>query len=164
VSACAENLSPSYAPRVTASLVFPLLRLEGETEPAPEPTQEPVARTLDLDGSADLTAWVTRVREAPETCLVLDAEGRIAGLSASGAALLGLDPVRSVGALLLAVIELADGSDPEPLPPPLRTLATGRLTRGLVRLRNSGAKLTTYDVVGVPLAAGTGALAFFSQV
>jgi hypothetical protein len=47
--------------------------------------------------------------------------------------------------------------------PPLRALATGGLARGLLRLR-SAAGLVTYDVVAVPLADQSGALAFFLAV
>ena len=59
------------------SLVLPLRRLE------PEPAPAPVARTLHLDGTPLLEDWATRVREAAEAMLLVDAAGRLLAVSDS---------------------------------------------------------------------------------
>lgn len=138
------------------SLVLPLRRLE----------PPPLARTLHLDPPAALEAWTARVREADEACLLVDAAGRVAAMSDSCSAALGFAKGATTGALLLDLVTMVDFTtagvpveDPEVQAPPLRALSSGRLTRGLVRLR-AGATTRTYDVVGVPLAGGVGALGF----
>ena len=83
---------------------------------------------------------------------------------------LGTSPADAVGARFVDVVTAVDftsGAAPdieiERSMPPLRALATGGLSRGLLRLR-SAAGLVTYDVVAVPLADQSGALAFFLAV
>lgn len=129
-------------------------------------------RTLHLDDKPDagLPTWAARVRTAAEPCLLLDAEGRVAAMSAACAKLLALDPTAVVGSLLLDLVVMVDFTaaglpiaDAELQAPPLRALLGGGLARGLVRLRR-GDRLTTLDVVGVPLVDGAGALGFLSQV
>lgn len=154
-----------------AQLVMPLTWLAPAPAEAPAPRLVP--RLLHLDRPADggLGSWVTRVRGAAEACLVLDAEARVAAMSATCGRMLDVDPVQTVGILLLDLVDLVDFTvaglplaDPEVQAPPLRALAGGSLARGLVRLRRAAGTLSTYDVVGVPLAGGSGALAFLSEV
>ena len=140
------------------SLVLPLRRLV--------PPPPPLARTLHLDPPAALDAWRARVRDADEACLLVDASGRVAAMSRSCSAALGFAPGATTGALLVDLVTMVDFTraglpvdDPEVQAPPLRSLASGRLTRGLVRLRE-GTATRTYDVVGVPLSGGVGALGF----
>jgi hypothetical protein len=142
------------------SLVLPLRKLEPEPEPAP------VARTLHLDPTPLLDDWATRVREAAEAMLLLDASGRLVAVSTSAGELLGLDTATASGAMLLDLVEVVDFTaaavpvpDPDIQLAPLRALVTGRLHRGLVRLRTSFG-LRSYDVVGIPLADSAGAVAF----
>lgn len=146
------------------SLVLPLRALE------PEPEPEPVSRTLHLDGSPLLDDWAARVRDAAEAMLLIDAAGRLVALSTAAGDLLGLDPAAAAGALLLDLVEVVDFTaaavpvpDPDIQLPPLRAVLTGRLNRGLVRLR-SGAAARSYDVVGIPLAESAGAVAFLAPV
>ena len=146
------------------TLVLPLRRLEPQAE-APK-----VSRTLHLDGTPLLEAWAYRVREAAEAMLLVDPSGRVVALSASAGRLLLLDPTASVGARLLELVEVVDFTsaaapvpDPDVQLPPLRAIVTGRLNRGLVRLR-SGHVLRSYDVVGVPLSEGAGAVGFIAGV
>jgi hypothetical protein len=150
------------------TLVLPLRRLA--PAPEPEPAPEPVARTLHLDGSPVVEAWAPRVREASEAMLLVDATGRLIALSAAAGTLLGLDPTATAGALLLDLVRVVDFTaaavpvpDPEVQLPPLRAIATGRLNRGLVRLQ-SGHLVRSYDVVGVPLSDGAGAVGFLATV
>jgi hypothetical protein len=138
-------------------LVMPLLRLGPP-------------RLLQLDASVALAQWALRVRDAPEACLLLDPQARVGAMSPCGGELLGLDPLTAVGSLLRDLLPWVDFTtsglplpDPEAHSPALRALRTGSLTRGLVRLRQRGA-LRTYDVVGIPLSGGAGALAFFTAV
>ncbi len=91
-------------------------------------------------------------------------------MSAGCGRMLDLDPTATVGAPLLDVMVLVDFSatgvpitDAAPYAPPLRSLASGGMARGLVRLRRRD-RLRTYDVVGVPLAGGSGALAFLNEL
>ncbi|MCU1603107.1 MAG: hypothetical protein JWO22_3816 [Frankiales bacterium] len=143
--------------------MLPLRRLE------PAAAQAPVARTLHLDGTPLLEDWATRVREAAEAMLLLDGAGRLLAVSDSCGVLLGLDAA-AVGAMLLDVVEVVDFTtaavpvpDPDVQLAPLRALATGRLGRGLVRLR-TGLSARSYDVVGIPLSDGAGAVAFLAAV
>lgn len=143
-------------------LVIPLLRL------GQPPTLVP--RLLHLDPHEGLAGWTLRVREAPEACLLLDDQARVVAMSPRCGELLGLDPLTAVGSLLADLLPLVDFSasglplpDAERHSPPLRALTSGALSRGLVRLRRRDA-LHTYDVVGVPLSDGAGAIAFLTAV
>lgn len=124
----------------------------------------PAPRVVHLDAP-----WLNQVRTAEEACLLLDEDGRVAALSRAAGELLELDPTRCVGAGLddlLLVIDFTETgvpmADARAALPPLRSLSTGRLTRGLVRLRLPGGATPTLDVVGVPV--GGGALGFLSEV
>ncbi len=176
------------SPALHPQLLMPLHRLT-PVEPAgptvPDVVAEPeelveelvepypsLPRLVHLDAPKDegLQAWTTRVREADEAVLVLDARGRVTGMSASCAGLLRVDPGQVFGALLVDMVTLVDFTaaalpltEPERQVPPLRALATGALARGLVRFTRNG-RTSTHDVVGVPLARGAGALAFFTAV
>lgn len=130
-------------------------------------------RLLDLNDPTDagFALWAARVREAAESCLLVDEQGRVAAMSIGCGVMLNIDPVETVGALLLDLIVMVDFSatglplpDPELQAPPLRALKSGGLARGLVRIRRRTGTLTTYDVVGVPLAGGLGALGFLTAV
>jgi len=122
-----------------------------------------------------LRAWVTVVATSADPCIVLNREGRIAGLSASAAVLFAEAPVELVGRRLVGdVFTLVDfSSAAEPMPdetlvPPTQAIATGRLSRGLVRLRRSDAVTLTLDALATPLHAddGTviGSLTFLGQL
>ena len=123
-------------------------------------------RVLHLDDRAD---WADQVRSAEEACLLVDGAGRVTALSRAAALLLQTDPVACTGVRLLDLLTVVDFTetgvplaDPLPAVPPLRSLASGRLTRGLVRVRLPRGTTPTLDVVGVPVTGG--ALAFLSEV
>ena len=122
-----------------------------------------------LDVSA--AAWAERVTQAQESCLQLDDRGRVVAISSGCAMALNLDATAAIGRALRDLVVLVDFTatgvpvdDPELQLPPLKALRSGSLARGLVRLRLGREVLTTYDVVGVPLAGGVGALGFFAEV
>lgn len=134
---------------------------------------EALAPVVAIDGRAAecLASWARQVRDAVEPALVVDADGRIAALSAGAGVLLGVDPRTCAGARLLDLVVMVDFTetgvpllDPEMSAPPLRALRSGRMSRGLVRLRLPLGSMPTYDVVGVPLAHGAGALGFLTEV
>lgn len=115
--------------------------------------------------------WAQRVTQAQETCLLLNDRGRVVALSTGCALSLNLDAQTALGKPLLDLVALVDFSatgvpvdDADVQLPPLKALRNNSLARGLVRLRLGRGVLVTYDVVGVPLAGGAGALAFFSEV
>lgn len=122
-----------------------------------------------LHGS--LAEWALHVTRAQETALVINDRGRVVAVSTGCALALNLDVTTCIGKPLLDLVVLVDFSqagvpveDPDVQLPPLKALRSGSLARGLVRLRLGRGVLSTYDVVGVPLAGGRGALGFFSEV
>ncbi len=140
------------------TLLLPLMHLQ--------PRQ---ARDDVLEGG--IAAWAQRVTEAQEACLVLNERGRVVAMSTGCGMSLNLDPTACLGRPLLELVTLVDFSqtgvpvdDPDAQLPPLKALRSGNLARGLVRLRLAPGVLTTYDVVGIPLAGGQGVLGFFSEV
>ena len=169
---------------VGSRLVLGLHRLEQvvpvDAPAAPRPlprTMPSAADRLSSNGSVDaratecLASWAIQVRDAVEPSLVVDADGRVAAVSAGAGVLLGIDVSTCVGARLLDLVVLVDFTetgvpllDPEMSAPPLRALRSGRMSRGLMRLRLPRGGMPTYDVVGVPLAHGAGALAFLTEV
>jgi PAS domain-containing protein len=149
-----------------ARLILPLRRLDASSVPAAP------RRKLDLDahGAGPISVWHAAVQNSGEACLLLDRDARIVAASAAVGVVLGTSAADAVGARFVDVVTAVDftsGAAPdaeiERSMPPLRALATGGLARGLLRLR-SAAGLVTYDVVAVPLADQSGALAFFLAV
>lgn len=153
-----------------SQLLLPLRRLDPASPPD---IPAVVQRTLDLDahGVGPVAGWVGAVRSSGEACLLLEADGRVAAASDSAGPVLGTTSSAAIGARfvdLVTAVDFTSGAGPaqelERSIPPLRALATGGLARGLLRLRSVGGGLTTYDVVAVPLAGQSGALAFFLPV
>lgn len=147
-----------------ARLILPLHRLDDSAQP--------LRRTLDLDahGIGSVSVWHAAVQASDEACLLLDREARVVAASRTVGAVLGSTAATAVGVKfveLVTAVDFTSGAAPdlelERSMPPLRALATGGLARGLLRLR-SAAGLVTYDVVAVPLADQSGALAFFLAV
>ncbi len=123
-----------------------------------------------------LQRWVSLVNGAPEPCLVVDRGGTIAGCSPSSVTLLQLpEPADAVGralldGLLVPVDFTAAGRGLSEWElahlPPLLSLTTGGLARGLIRLR-TGQAIRTIDAVSTPLLDGTevvGSLTFFREI
>jgi hypothetical protein len=138
------------------------------TPPAPRS-----APAEDLPTDA-LGHWVRAVSDAVEPCLVVDADGVIVAMSPSCVEMMELT-ASPVGTDLrnghLRLIDFsADGgklSDNEVAKvPPLLAVSSGRLARGLIRVR-SGNAVATLDAIATPIGpagAVAGSLTFFSPV
>jgi hypothetical protein len=175
--------------KVGARLILPLTKLEPSPAPpkAPAPngagpagkptptatTLPTVPRTLDLDADRhDVAkeAWHAAVRSSAEACLLLDDQGRVCAASLPAAQVLGgiSGAIGAKFADLVSAVDFTSGAAPDLEPersmPPLRSLATGGLARGLMRVRVGDGSLVTYDVVAVPLERQCAVLAFFVAV
>ena len=134
----------------TSYLLIPLVQ-------RPSPELAPLRETL--------RAWVTVVTTSADACLVLDRDGRVAGLSASAAALVAEAPANIVGRRLVGdVFVLVDfSSAAEPMGehatiPPTQAIESGVLSRGLVRLRCADRLTVTLDAIAAPLHAADGSV------
>lgn len=139
---------------------------------------------------AEVSRWVTAVVESDEPALIIDASATIVATTPACAALLGL-PHPWIGERLPESLHLIDftaaGSElPEPereLIPPLLAVASGRLARGLIRVRTADAgapaaedgarrpadkpETRTLDAISTPLHAegvAVGSLTFFCEI
>ncbi|HUR12967.1 MAG TPA: hypothetical protein VM097_00600 [Mycobacteriales bacterium] len=146
--------------------------MSGEERTLYLPLHQLTPRTARDDLLVGGTAsWAERVSEAQETALLLNERGRVVAMSTGAALALNLDVSTALGKSLLDLVVVVDFSetgvpvdDPDVQLPPLKALRSQTMARGLVRLRLGRGILTTYDCVGVPLAGGDGALAFFAEV
>jgi hypothetical protein len=130
---------------------------------------------IDPDGFA---RWSDTVSTAAEPCLLIDRSTIIAAVSSSCCRLLGLGtPLHAIGrALLDSELRLLDFTaargelteqDVEKIPP-LLALASGRLARGLLRVRcGAEGSDSTFDAITTPILAHgavAGSLTFFAEV
>jgi hypothetical protein len=131
----------------------------------------------EYGGSVEL--WAATVAAAGEPCLLINAEWTIVAVSDEGCRLLRMGtPAETTGrSLLSGVLRLLDftqarGRLPETemeAIPPLLALTSGRLARGLMRLRDDATTdgTATVDAIATPLSDGgrpTGSLTFFAEV
>ena len=137
--------------------------------------------TLDLDSRTtddSFGRWAATVAAADEPCLVIDSAHTIVSASVSCCTLLGLgEPAQAAGLPLLdAGLRLVDftaargeltETEIERIPP-LLAVTSGRLARGLLRMRGGGdGGGATVDALATPLFVGgavAGSLTFFSPV
>jgi hypothetical protein len=147
------------------------LSLSESLVPEPRRPVDPILSSVQL--------WASRVADATEPCLVIDAKALIVATSASCCTLLGLgDPPSTVGRFLLdGVLRLVDftaargeltQTEIDKIPP-LLALSSGRLARGLMRVHDGvdGGLDATVDAISTPLWDGTtavGSLTFFSAI
>lgn len=123
--------------------------------------------------------WAVRVAEALEPCLLIDLHTTVEAVSDSCCALLGLGTPGEVlgrplldGELRLLDFTAARAELPEQESgkiPPLLALSSGRLARGLMRVRSTaaGGSDATVDAIATPVLTHgvvAGSLTFFSQV
>lgn len=148
-----------------SSLLLPLVPLV----PLDRPADAGATRTLDLEPGS-LRPWLEAVRSSDDACLVVDASGRVAGVSDRAGQLLDLTD-DALGRELVGLVRPVDFSsaarpeeDCERALPPLQALASGHAARGLLRLRHRDAALVTIDVVSAPLGGGAGSVSFLSSV
>jgi PAS domain-containing protein len=123
----------------------------------PSPELAPLRETL--------RAWVSVVATSADACLVLDRDGRVAGLSASAAALVNEEPTGVVGRRLVGdvfvIIDFSSAAEPvgdHAIVPPTQALHSGVLSRGLMRLRRDDGVTVTIDAIATPLHAADGSL------
>ncbi|GAA0724399.1 hypothetical protein Drose_37705 [Dactylosporangium roseum] len=120
-----------------------------------------------------LDRWGDTVADAAEPSLVIDDQSLVVAVSASLEDLLGLTEPAVDRPLLDGVLQLLDFADGGALDaaevaktPPLLALKSGRLARGLVRVR-CAAGPRTFDAIAAPLIQDdqvVGSLTFFSAV
>lgn len=145
-----------------------ILRLERLTavEPVEEPSPAPARHVVDLGervrqpaaATSTLARWIATVAAAHDPCIVLDAEGKVASISAAAAELLGCGDTAVVGRVLLEVLELVDfdtgGVRPDYAPriAPVAVLSNGSgLVRSLIRLRRADGGRLTIDASAAPI-------------
>ena len=151
----------------------------GPVTPPPTPRQVPgVAKsdgaTSGTTAMDPLDHWVRAVAGAVEPCMVIDAGGVIVAMSPACVELMGLG-ASPVGAELrkgpLRLIDFSgDGGKLSETEvgkiPPLLAVSSGRLARGLIRVR-VGETPVTLDAIATPIGvvgAVAGSLTFFSPV
>lgn len=150
-------------------------------QPAPTdvPSLERPAGPHPLQRWADaipepLRRWVDAVAEAAEPSLVLDSRGLVVAMSPSCVKMLGLSEPPVGEPLKGGPVRLIDfSSTPESLGdnevgkiPPLLSLSSGRLARGLIRVDCDGTTCTV-DAIATPIGeqnAVVGSFTFFSPV
>jgi hypothetical protein len=123
---------------------------------------------------SSLARWAVAAADAEELSLVIDDHEIIIAISASFEALLGLTESaigRSMVGGVLQLVDFADGlelNEAEVVKtPPLLALASGRLARGLMRVRCANGGECTFDAIATPLlddGAVSGSLTFFSLI
>lgn len=124
----------------------------------------------------ELARWVAAVNDSAEPALVIDASAVLIACTPSSARLLGL-PHTWMGERLPDALHLIDftaaGSDlaetERDLIPPLLAVASGRLARGLMRVRDGGNKgeTRTLDAISTPLhsdGVAVGSLTFLCEI
>jgi hypothetical protein len=132
-------------------------------------------QALYEDFDSTLDRWCGAVVGAAEPSLVIDGLALIIAVSESCCSLLGLgDPASAMGRPLLDGVRLVDFTaarseltSPEIVKiPPLLALSSGRLARGLLRVRCAD-RVCTVDAIATPLRDGDlvmGSLTFFAAV
>jgi hypothetical protein len=152
-----------------------MTHIELSLSPSAPGVQHPVAPEAAV--TDPLEQWAASVSAAEESCLVIDAAGIIVAASGPCARLFSLgQPFELMGRHLLdrQVIVLIDftaagnelGEAEREQIPPLLALSSGRLARGLLRMRNSDAS-RTLDAISTPLRHHdevVGSLTFFAVV
>lgn len=141
---------------------------------APGVQQPPTPEAMVTD---PLGQWAAPVQTAEESCLVINADGVIMAASAACARLFHLGQAfeltgrRLLDRQVLVLIDFTAagnelGEAEREQIPPLLALSSGRLARGLLRVRNSDTS-RTLDAISTPLRrhdAVVGSLTFFAAV
>ncbi|GAB2939516.1 hypothetical protein GCM10027280_29840 [Micromonospora polyrhachis] len=148
--------------------------------PLPPANLPPASMQAEADPDDSFTRWSATVSQAAEPCLLIDFQMIIAAVSDSCCQLLGLGrPVDVVDRPLLggelrlldftaARAELTEQEIDKI--PPLLALASGRLARGLLRVRPNtpaGGADATVDAISTPILEQglvAGSLTFFAKI
>ncbi|MEU5942953.1 PAS domain-containing protein [Micromonospora sp. NPDC047548] len=136
-------------------------------------------RTPTEPGFDTVGQWSAMVSHAEEPCLLIDADTRVVAISSSGCRLLCLGAPEDLvglplleGGLRLLDFTAARGELTEQETdkiPPLLALHSGRLARGLLRVRpaSQDAPDATVDAISTPVLTDgsvAGSLTFFSEI
>jgi len=137
---------------------------------------QPPAQTRTADpAESSLERWGATVDRAAEPCLVIDADVVVVAMSASFEAMLGLSDSPVNRPLLdddgvLRLLDFGDGNALEQIEvarmPSLLALTSGRLARGLIRIRCANGP-GTFDAIATPLTEDgkvVGSLTFFLAI
>lgn len=122
-----------------------------------------------------LACWVDAARSSLDACLVVDAGGTVAGLSATAADLLGAAPGTLEGRALDDVLNLVDFRDTaleaqgqDRRIPPLIAVRENSLSRGMMRVRRPDGHRLMLDAVAAPIHDGDlkpiGAVSFLASI
>ncbi|GAB3148918.1 hypothetical protein GCM10027290_34390 [Micromonospora sonneratiae] len=139
----------------------------------------PISAPVEQKSDDSFARWSATVSSAAEPCLLIDRDTTIAAVSVSCCRLLGLGepadvidlPLLDGGLRLLdftaARAELTE-QEVDKIPP-LLALTSGRLARGLLRVRptSAGEADATVDAITTPILADgevAGSLTFFSEI
>jgi hypothetical protein len=151
--------------------------ISGALDPDPTGHGDRFAGPPRSGGLSSVDEWSAATQSAHEPCLVIDNMAAVAAVSQSACSLLGFpSPTEVIGRFLyaddlLALVDFTPASaalsdaDMSKIPPML-ALHSGRLARGLMRVR-SGADVVTMDAIATPLwdhHRVVGSLTFFSLV
>lgn len=161
---------------VELSLSEPFTPTIGNLDPALPPMPVISYPGDFIGGFTTVDRWVAAVNGANEAALVIDSQAVIAAASPMACTLLGFGrPEAAIGQCLYAdVLPLLDftssagalaGGDFQKIPPIL-ALTSGRLARGLLRVR-CGGDIVTMDAVATPLwerGVVIGSLTFFCLI
>lgn len=157
------------------------LRHDATNGDGPADSSAPVRHVVDLGdhtrnaaASTPLARWSASVAAAHDACLVVDGQGRIVSLSASGAELLGCSGSGVIGRHLLDVVELVDFDTGAVNPEyaariaPLGVIGANGLMRSLVRVRHRDGSTVTIDASSAPLhdahGDGIGSITFVAAI
>lgn len=140
----------------------------------PEP---PVVSLVEAERAPEdaLGHWVAAARHSLDACLVVDATGLVAGLSATAAELLGTASTGLVGRQLDDVLNLVDFTDSSAEArgnarriPPLIAVRENSLSRGMMRVRLPDGGRRMLDAVAAPIHDNErrpiGAVSFLASV
>jgi hypothetical protein len=135
---------------------------------------EPFVSRPRHPAESSLARWAVAAADAEEPSLVIDDQEVIVAISASFESLLGLTESAIGRPMVGGVLQLLDFGDGLELneaevvkTPPLLALASGRLARGLMRVRCANGGACTFDAIATPLmhnGAISGSLTFFSLI
>lgn len=133
----------------------------------------PADSTVEDDA---LGQWVKVATASRDACVVVDDRGRIAGVSATAAQLIGEPADGIIGRSLVDdVLNIVDfthaaapGDDYERRIPPVSAVRDNHLSRGLLRLLRPDGDLVTLDAVAAPLHGEhrrtVGSITFFASL
>jgi PAS domain-containing protein len=168
------SLPPSLDAMISAADVRPASQAQPPAADEPLPPDEPLPSDEPLPPADPMKRWADAVVDAVEPCVVIDAAGQVVAMSPSCQRMFGLAEPPVGQPLHGGVLHLVDFSDERGALtdnevgkiPPLLSLRSGRLARGLIRATCADTACTL-DAIATPIGeqgAVIGSLTFFSRV